>query len=335
MSDLLLELSEEPAARGSLMQSLGLPIPLPQPLARDAGPWRERPLADARVGRRRDAGRGARRGARRVRSPRPAPTPSSSMPAALAALFRDPGETFGRPARRSRRARRAASRSTPLVFDATGLREVADLRALLRLLPPARRRASRGAAVSSCSGARRGRRYAARRGSAGGARGLRPQRRQGDRPRPGRRRTSSSSRAARRVASGPCCGSCCRARSAFVTGQPIVVTARARAVSEPAARAPAREEGRPRHRRRARHRRGDGPRLSPREGAHVVCLDRPEDDGPASQLARTIGGTVAARRRDDPEAPADDRGPCGRAARRRRRRRPQRGRSRATRRWRA
>ena len=48
MSDFLLELSKNPRAR-SLIGALGLPIPLPQPLKRERGPWVARPLADARI----------------------------------------------------------------------------------------------------------------------------------------------------------------------------------------------------------------------------------------------------------------------------------------------
>jgi 3-oxoacyl-[acyl-carrier protein] reductase len=38
------------------------------------------------------------------------------------------------------------------------------------------------------------------------------------------------------------------------------------------------------------------------EGAQVVCVDRPADDGPASQLARAIGGTVLPVDVSDPRA---------------------------------
>ena len=48
MSDFLLELSKNPRAR-ALVGALGLPIPLPQPLKRERGPWTQRPLADARI----------------------------------------------------------------------------------------------------------------------------------------------------------------------------------------------------------------------------------------------------------------------------------------------
>ena len=40
------------------------------------------------------------------------------------------------------------------------------------------------------------------------------------------------------------------------------------------------------------------------EGAHVICVDRPADDGPTSQLARAIGGSVLPVDVSDPGAPA-------------------------------
>jgi 3-oxoacyl-[acyl-carrier protein] reductase len=40
------------------------------------------------------------------------------------------------------------------------------------------------------------------------------------------------------------------------------------------------------------------------EGAHVVCLDRPQDDALASQVARKVGGTVLLADVSDPGAPA-------------------------------
>ena len=39
------------------------------------------------------------------------------------------------------------------------------------------------------------------------------------------------------------------------------------------------------------------------EGAHVVVLDRPADDQPASEVARKIGGSVLLADVSDPEAP--------------------------------
>jgi 3-oxoacyl-[acyl-carrier protein] reductase len=44
-------------------------------------------------------------------------------------------------------------------------------------------------------------------------------------------------------------------------------------------------------------------RLLAAEGAHVICLDRPEDDGPLSQVAREIGGSVLLKDISAPDAP--------------------------------
>src|ERR1051325_11222834 len=48
MSDFLLELSKNPQAR-RFIDSLGLPISLPEELRRARGPWNERPLEGATV----------------------------------------------------------------------------------------------------------------------------------------------------------------------------------------------------------------------------------------------------------------------------------------------
>ena len=39
------------------------------------------------------------------------------------------------------------------------------------------------------------------------------------------------------------------------------------------------------------------------EGAHVVCLDRPADDGPTSKVAQRIGGSTLLVDITDPDAP--------------------------------
>jgi 3-oxoacyl-[acyl-carrier protein] reductase len=81
------------------------------------------------------------------------------------------------------------------------------------------------------------------------------------------------------------------ARSAFSTAQPFHVRAVTKA-------APERPETRPLENRVALvtgGARGIGKatcELLAREGAHVVVLDRPADDGPASQVARDVGGSV-------------------------------------------
>src|ERR1700728_1898154 len=48
MTDLLLDVAQNPSAR-ALIKSLGLPIPLPERLEREPGPWTAAPLRDRSV----------------------------------------------------------------------------------------------------------------------------------------------------------------------------------------------------------------------------------------------------------------------------------------------
>jgi 3-oxoacyl-[acyl-carrier protein] reductase len=92
-------------------------------------------------------------------------------------------------------------------------------------------------------------------------------------------------------------------RSAFVSGQPILVNTRAKAVVEP----PLVRSLEKKIALVTGAARGIGEataRALAQEGAHVVCLDRPADDGPTSQLARSIGGTALGADMGDAEAPA-------------------------------
>src|SRR5262249_27671930 len=81
------------------------------------------------------------------------------------------------------------------------------------------------------------------------------------------------------------------AKSAFLSAQPILVSTTAKGGKEPSFVRPLEKKvalvtGAAR---------GIGEataRLLAQEGAHVICLDRPADDGPTSKLARDIGGSV-------------------------------------------
>jgi 3-oxoacyl-[acyl-carrier protein] reductase len=298
MSDFLLELSKNPQAR-AVVNALGLPIPLPQPLKRERGPWVARPLADSSVA------VGAAPGAEVV--PVLAETLASagadsylSLPDALAAAFRAPGETFGRPAH-ALDALPAGKSIHALVFDATGVADTAGLRKVYEFFQPLVRRIARSgrlvviarpqdgagpeaaAAQSALDGFVRS--IAKEIGRVGATANL----------------VVVARGAETRVA--PVLRFVLSTRSAFVSGQPITVTARARAIKEPALvrsleKKIALVTGAAR---------GIGEATAKAlaaEGAHVVCLDRPADDQPTSQLARSLGGTALGVDMGDEDAPS-------------------------------
>jgi 3-oxoacyl-[acyl-carrier protein] reductase len=297
MSDFLLELSKNPRAR-AIVGALGLPIPLPQPLKRERGPWVARPLADASVA------VGAAPGAELV--PVLAETLAAagadsylSLPDALTAAFRGPGETFGRPAH-ALDALAAGKSIHALVFDATGVTDTASLRKVYEFFQPLVRRIGRSgrivviartqdgasAEVAAVQAALDGfiRSVAKEVGRVGATANL----------------VIVARGAESRVP--PVLRFVLSTRSAFVSCQPITVTARARAIKEPALvrsleKKIALVTGAAR---------GIGEataRALAAEGAHVVCLDRPADDQPTSQLARALGGTALGVDMGEPDAP--------------------------------
>ncbi len=296
MTDLLVELGKNPNAR-RLIGTLGLPLPLPEWLRRARGPMLARPLADQAVA---------------VAAPAGA-TLATVLATTLAAAgadpwlvegtdaspFLGPGETFGRPAR-PLAALPARARLDAIVLDATGIAHLDGLRALYDNLAPLLPKLARSARVvvlgrdvgegreaAACQQALDGfvRSVAKEIGRVGATANL----------------VRVASGASLRLA--PVLRFVLSTRAAFISGQPLVVDTVARALPEPPLVRPlekkvalvtgaARGIGEATARRLAE------------EGALVFCLDRPADEGPLSQLARTLGGVSVAVDLADPDAPA-------------------------------
>jgi 3-oxoacyl-[acyl-carrier protein] reductase len=286
MSDFLLELSKNPRAR-AVVGALGLPIPLPQPLKREKGPWEQRPLADARVA------VGAAEGSELVGALAEALTAAGAdtflkLPDPLASAFKGPGETFGRPSKKLE-ALPEGTKLNALVFDASGVRDMKGLRGVYEFFQPLvsqLARSSRVVVLGRVPDAASPEGAAVQSALEGFTRSVAKE--------VGKYGATANLIIVAKGAEGrlgPVLRWVLSSRSAFVSAQPITVTARARSIEEPALVRPLEKKialvtGAAR---------GIGEataRALAAEGAHVVCLDRPADDGPTSQLARAIGGTA-------------------------------------------
>ncbi|MCX4246946.1 3-oxoacyl-ACP reductase [Paraliomyxa miuraensis] len=311
MSDFLLELSRNPTAR-KLIKTAGLPVPMPQALRRAKGPYPERPLHDHAIV------YGAATGGAM------APTIALTLAKAGADVhlvgepslrepFAEPGEAYGRPARFIDLSELPDGfRGQGMVFDATGLADPVQLRALHDFFHPlGHRLANCGRVVvvgrpASAAGTPRAAATAA--ALEGFVRSLAKE--VGKRGSTAQLLTVAEGAEARVE---PVLRFLLSPRSAFISGQPVHVDARA---AWPGAMAPgsipmvqslqgkvALVTGAAR---------GIGAatcELLAAEGAHVVCLDRPQDDALCSQVARKIGGSVLLADVSDPSAPqriADD-----------------------------
>src|SRR6266542_6227153 len=132
MSDFLLEISKNPQAR-KLIQTLGLPLPLPQSLERARGAWEERPLQDRAVL------VGAAPGASLTALVAKTLASAGADPHLVGTIdkqpFADAGEAWGRPPHVVTDAD-AAPQAWALVFDATGIDSPEGLRALYDFFHP-------------------------------------------------------------------------------------------------------------------------------------------------------------------------------------------------------
>lgn len=285
MSDFLLD---NPGLR-KLIMGLGLPIPVPQPLRRADQPYSERPLGDRAV----VVGAASGRGVIDTLAETLAVAGANSTVIgddSIAAAFKAPGEAYGRPATRASIDEQKAERADALVFDATTIADPSALRAVFEFFGPLVRSLQRcGRAVvlgrppeafdepaaASAQAALEGfvRSLAKELGKRGATAQL----------------VYVAAGAEDRLP--PVLRFVLSDRSAFVTGQPIRITTEAAAPdsipqSHPFEGKVALVTG------AARGIGAATARLLAREGAHVVCLDRPQDDAPVSQVAREIDGSV-------------------------------------------
>ncbi|MGM0577871.1 MAG: 3-oxoacyl-ACP reductase [Myxococcota bacterium] len=301
MSDFLVDLGDNPRAR-KLIRSLGLPIPLPQKLRRPTGPWQERPLQD------RDVLVACSDGADLDGAIADTLAPAGANPILVgeedeARSYVEPGEAYGRPPV-------VIAPGEPsddvephgMIFDATGLRSPSELRSLYDFFHAWIRRIRRCGRVVVLGRPPEGERKVVESAAQGALDGfVRSVSKEVGAKGATANLITVERGAEDRVA--PVLRFLLSDRSAFVTGQPFRVTGEAKAVGATrwvrplegkvalvtgAARGIGRETA----------------RLMADEGAHVVVLDRPEDDGPASRTAREIGGSVLLADVADPEAPA-------------------------------
>jgi 3-oxoacyl-[acyl-carrier protein] reductase len=296
MSDFLLELGKNPNAR-KIFQSLGLPLPLPQSLERARGPWEERPLADRNVivG----ASHGASLTALIAKTLAAAGAKPFLVGEVNAKPFHDAGEAWGQPPQTGE-----APDAWALLFDATGIDSPESLRALYDFFQPIVGKLKRSGrvlvlarAAESVKGAAAS---AAQTAIDGFVRSLAKEL--------GRRGATANllrvQAGAEARAAGPI-RYLLSSRSAFISAQPITISNLAKPAGGTESEVPWVRplEGKTALVTGAARGIGEATvRLLAQEGAHVVCLDRPADDAPTSQLAREIGGSVILVDVTDPEA---------------------------------
>jgi 3-oxoacyl-[acyl-carrier protein] reductase len=290
MSDLLLEWSKNPQFRKAV-STLGLPIPMPQALRRSPGPTAERPLQDQVIALSTPA-----------RSALLAPLSAAMAGAgadllvagddAVVARVSQAGEPFSRPARHfDPGSVEEGARFDALVFDATGLArpsELVALHAFFHPLVPTLARCGRVVVVGRPPEAQPNAEAAATQAALDGfVRSLAKEL--------GKRGATAQLLVVERGAEGRVAGPLrfvLSPKSAYVSGQPVRVCARARAPKVagpwtfPLEGKVALVTG------AARGIGAATARLLAADGARVVCLDRPNDAAMAATLAREIGGDV-------------------------------------------
>jgi 3-oxoacyl-[acyl-carrier protein] reductase len=284
MSDMLVQLGQNKVA-SNLISRAKLPIPLPQLLTRVRGPLPERPLEGKAV---LVAGSGAlaEQIARTLARAGAEPWVGD---AAVAQAFKGASEAYARPVKQLTGELTGTERVHAIVLDATGMKSSADLKQLWQLFQPWLRALGRSGRTvilarppeSAASAAE----AAARSALEGFNRSLAKE--------IGRKGATANvlyvEEGAESRLSAPLRFFLSPA-SAFVTAQPLRVSKAARWDDEdpwtqPLARKVALVTGAGR---------GIGEataRVLAGEGAHVVCVDRPDDDAAVSLVARELGGS--------------------------------------------
>lgn len=295
MTDLLLE--NENARK--LVKTLGLPIPVPEKLARARGPYEERPLDEKVV---LVCGVGGLQTpiAQTLTKAGAYPLVVGNSDAALEP-FIGPGEAWARTPRRVEPGEAPeGARVDAIVFDGTGLETPDDLHQLYAFIGPWVRRLNRSGRVvvigRPAGDAKKPVRAATRAGLEGFTRSLAKEI-------GGNGSTANSVfveegaddrlDALLRFLLSP--------RSAYISCQPFHVTKLAKGEAAPETHVlggkVALVTGAAR---------GIGEataEILAAEGAHVVCLDRPADDGPCSKVAQRIGGSTLLVDITDVDAP--------------------------------
>lgn len=286
MSDFLVELGANATAR-DLIKRLGLPLPMPQRLDRGKGPWAERPLEGKTVV---------------VGTAVELLHVSDVLAPALAAAGAAPfvqgptsgpwsaaAEAWGRPVTPLAPDASPEGRIDALVFDATGVATVDDLRTLFHFVQPrigALARHGRvvilGRHVADTTSLATA---AARRSLLGFVKSLAKEI-------GGKGATANllSVGKGREEAVGPALRWLLSPRSAFFTGQEVALRSKVKPPeSVPTTRA---LEGKVVLVTGAARGIGEATAQTlAREGAHVLCLDRPADAEPLAAVARAVGGT--------------------------------------------
>jgi 3-oxoacyl-[acyl-carrier protein] reductase len=296
MTDLLLENQN---AR-KLIKTLGLPIPVPEKLARAKGPYEERPLDDKKV---LVCGAGGLQSVLAQILTKAGATPWVVGDSdAVLEPYVGPGEAWARTPRRVEPGEAPeGERVDAIVFDATGLESPDDLRQLYEYMHPWIRRLNRSGRVvvigRRAGDAKKPVRAATRAGLEGFTRSLAKE--------IGANGTTANSVFVEEGADSrldPVLRFLLSPRSAFISCQPFHVTKLAKGDEAPETHVlggkVALVTGAAR---------GIGEataELLAAEGAHVVCLDRPADDGPCSKVAQRIGGSVLLVDITDEDAPA-------------------------------